>query len=132
MPNRLDISAECGEDCRVIFPEAVGGRAAEIGVGGGQPIAESKVADASRCELQDVTDDRKDSAVRSVELEQRQPDPAILDQGDDGIISGHGLHDAFRIIRFDAQERAGLRRINQVDAGEEALHDARFVGKISQ
>lgn len=108
MTLRLDISPECGDDCCVLFPELVGGRAAEIGMGAGQPVAESKVADASRPEPQDVTDDIKDSAIFRIELEQRHHGPAVPHQDDDGIIADHGLYDAFGVFGFDTQEHAGV------------------------
>ncbi len=83
MTDWLDISPECGEDCRVIMAKPMRWRAAEINVGAGQPVAEPQVADAGRSEPQDVADDRKDSAIFRVELEERQPDFTTLNQGDE-------------------------------------------------
>ncbi|ABL69472.1 hypothetical protein Pden_1371 [Paracoccus denitrificans PD1222] len=132
MTDWLDISPECGEDCRVIMAKPMRWRAAEINVGAGQPVAEPQVADAGRSEPQDVADDRKDSAIFRVELEERQPDFTTLNQGDEGTIAGHGPHGAFRVIRFDTQKRAGLRRVDQIDAGQEARRDADFVRGVSR
>jgi len=108
MTLKLYISSACGEDCPVLMAKALRG----IEVSARHPIRQRQIADTGRSELQDVADNIKDTASCQIELEQRQHGPPLLSQGDDGIVAGHGLHGAFRILRFDAQQRAGLCRID--------------------
>ena len=130
MANRIYISPECGDNCHVIFPELLSGRAAEVYMCPRHPIHQPQIADMWWPNLQDGADHIENRVVCRIELEERQPGRAILNQDDDGIVVGHSLHRAFGVIRFDAQQGAGLRRIDQVDTSQKACLDTAFVEEI--